>query len=187
MSEINLIFIRHGEAAESWGEHPDPGLSKNGISQSQKLISNPSLQSLENFMFISSPKSRAKMTAAPILKKYNKKLIIDNHFSEIPSTNIKASEKREWLKKVMTMNIGDLPKEVSVWRDSIISKTLSFTNNTIIFSHFMVINAIVSGLIKRSEIMHFYPDYTSVTQITVKNNEAIKISLGDEKKTIINL
>jgi len=105
MSEINLIFIRHGEAAESWGEHPDPGLSKNGISQSQKLISNPSLQSLENFMFISSPKSRAKMTAAPILKKYNKKLIIDNHFSEIPSSNIKASEKREWLKKVMTMNI----------------------------------------------------------------------------------
>ena len=51
----------------------------------------------------------------------------------------------------------------------------------------MVINAIVGGLIKRSEIMHFYPDHTSVTQITLKNNEAIKISLGDEKKTIINL
>jgi 2,3-bisphosphoglycerate-dependent phosphoglycerate mutase len=187
MSEINLIFIRHGEAAESWGEHPDPGLSENGISQSQKLISNPSLQSLENFMFISSPKSRAKMTAAPILKKYNKKLIIDNHFSEIPSSNIKASEKREWLKKVLTMNISDLPQEVLAWRDGIISKTLSFTNNTIIFSHFMVINTIVSGLIKHSEIMHFYPDYTSVTQITLKNNKPIKISLGDEKKTVINL
>ena len=187
MSEINLIFIRHGEAAESWGEHPDPGLSKNGISQSQKLISNPSLQSLENFMFISSPKSRAKMTAAPILKKYNKKLIIDNHFSEIPSSNIKASEKREWLKKVMTMNIDDLPTEVSVWRDSIISKTLSFTNNTIIFSHFMVMNVLASYANSEQRLLSFYPDYTSFIKIVLRNESIYSIEFDKEKKTKINI
>ena len=43
MSEISLIFVRHGEASGSWGEHPDPGLSESGVSQSQKLISNNSL------------------------------------------------------------------------------------------------------------------------------------------------
>jgi hypothetical protein len=51
----------------------------------------------------------------------------------------------------------------------------------------MVINAVVSGLMKRSEIMYFYPDYTSITQITLQNNRAKSISLGDEKKTLINL
>jgi len=187
MSEISLIFVRHGEAAENWGEHPDPGLSENGILQSQKLISNISLQSLEDFIFVSSPKSRARMTADPLIEKYKKSLLIDNIFSEIPSSKVVISEKKEWLKKITTMNISDLPKEVSDWRNNIIGKSLSFSNNTIIFSHFMVINAIVSGLIKYSEIMYFYPDYASITQITLQNNRAISISLGDEKKTLINL
>ena len=38
MSEISLIFVRHGEAAASWGEHPDPGLSENGICNHKLLI-----------------------------------------------------------------------------------------------------------------------------------------------------
>jgi broad specificity phosphatase PhoE len=186
MSEISLIFVRHGEASESWGEHLDPGLSENGVSQSQKLISNNSLQLLEDYIFISSPMSRAEMTAAPLIKKYKKSLLIDSIFSEIPSKVI-ASEKKEWLKKIMTMNVDVLPQDVAEWRNSIISRTLSFSDNTIIFSHFMVINAVVSGLMNRSEIMYFYPGYTSITKITLQNNRAMSISLGDEKKTLINL
>ena len=187
MSEINLIFVRHGEASETWGKHSDPSLSKAGISQSHKLISNLSLQLLEDFIFISSPKSRAQMTAAPLIKKYKKSLLIDSIFSEIPSSKVIASEKKEWLKKIMTMNVDVLPQDVAEWRDSIISRTLSFSDNTIIFSHFMVINAVVSGLMNRSEIMYFYPGYTSITKITLQNNRAMSISLGDEKKTLINL
>jgi broad specificity phosphatase PhoE len=187
MSELSLIFIRHGEASGNWGEHPDPGLSENGVSQSQKLISNHSLQLLEDFIFVSSPMSRAQMTAAPLIKKYKKSLLIDSIFSEIPSSKVIASEKREWLKKIMTMNVDVLPQDVAEWRNRIISRTLGFSDNTIIFSHFMVINAVVSGLMNRPEIMYFYPDYTSITKITLQNNKAVNISLGDEKKTIINL
>jgi hypothetical protein len=35
--------------------------------------------------------------------------------------------------------------------------------------------------------MYFYPDYVSITKITLTNNEIKNIVLGDEKKTIINL
>ena len=38
MSEINLLLVRHGEAAENWGNHPDPGLSDQGIKQSISLL-----------------------------------------------------------------------------------------------------------------------------------------------------
>jgi hypothetical protein len=51
----------------------------------------------------------------------------------------------------------------------------------------MVINAIVGSLLKKSALMYFYPNYVSVTKITFENNEVKSISLGDEKKTIINL
>ena len=52
MSEINLILIRHGEAAQAWGDDPDPGLSENGIDQSKLLISNSELPPLKNLSLI---------------------------------------------------------------------------------------------------------------------------------------
>ena len=186
MSEISLIFVRHGEAAENWGEHPDPGLSENGILQSQKLISNISLQSLEDFIFVSSPKSRARMTADPLIEKYKKSLLIDNIFSEIPSSKVVISGKKEWLKKIMTMNISDLPKEVSDWRNNIIGKSLSFSNNTIIFSHFMVINIVVSTLKEDPRIVSFYPDNCSITELESDKGKLNLISTGNELQTHVN-
>jgi len=38
MSEIKLIFIRHGEAADAWGTHKDPGLSSLGHKQAESII-----------------------------------------------------------------------------------------------------------------------------------------------------
>ena len=77
MSEITLILIRHGEASQAWGDNLDPGLSIEGMKQSELLTENNKLQSLKDFTFISSPKSRALMTAAPLVNIYKKDLIID--------------------------------------------------------------------------------------------------------------
>ena len=55
MSEITLILIRHGEASQAWGDNLDPGLSIEGMKQSELLTENNKLQSLKDFTFISSP------------------------------------------------------------------------------------------------------------------------------------
>jgi len=187
MSEINLLLIRHGEAAESWGTHPDPGLSELGIKQSKSLLNNKMLELLDSYSFVSSPKSRAKMTAEPLIKKFNKELIVKDAYSEIPSNDIDNSQKKAWLTDVMNTEIRDLPDFVVNWRNNIIKHSLGVSQNTIIFTHFMVINALVGSLLQKSALMYFYPNYVSVTKITFENNEVKSISLGDEKKTIINL
>ena len=187
MSEINLLLVRHGEASESWGKHPDPGLSELGIKQSASLINNAMLKSLDSYNFVSSPKSRAKMTAEPLIKKFNKELIINNAYSEIPSDDIDNSQKKAWLTNIMNTEIKDLPDSVVNWRDNIIKGSLNVSYNTIVFTHFMVINALIGSLLKNNALMYFYPNYVSVTKITFENKEVKSISLGDEKKTIINL
>jgi len=187
MSEINLLLVRHGEAAEIWGKHPDPGLSELGIKQSTSLVNNKMLELLDSYSFISSPKLRAKMTAEPLIKKFDKELIINGAYSEIPSNNIDNSQKKTWLTNVMNAEIKDLPDFVVNWRNNIIKHSLGVSQNTIIFTHFMVINALVGSLLKKSALMYFYPNYASVTKITFENKEVRSISLGDEKKTIINL
>ena len=82
MSEISIILIRHGEASAAWGDDPDPGLSERGISQASKLTTIKDLDQLDGYDFISSPKSRAVMTATPLIKKYNKKIDVCLFYSE---------------------------------------------------------------------------------------------------------
>ena len=73
MSQITLIFIRHGEAASSWVSHEDPGLSIKGQDEAKALLANKDLQNLENYEFISSPRKRAIDTSKPLAAKFNKK------------------------------------------------------------------------------------------------------------------
>ena len=187
MSEINLLLVRHGEAAESWGNHPDPDLSELGIKQSALLVNNEILKLLDSYSFVSSPKLRAKMTAEPLIMKFNKELLINDVYSEIPSNDIDKSQKKARLTDLMNTEIRDLPDFVVNWRDNIIKDSLNVSQNTIIFTHFMVINVLVSSLLKKNALMYFHPNYVSITKITLENKKVKSISLGDEKKTIINL
>ena len=136
MSQIEIIFIRHGEAANRWGDHPDPGLSDKGKMQSNN---------------------------------FNKEVMIDDTFIEIPSYDIKANEKQKWLEDIIKCKNNDLPNFVKSWRKNIFDKTKSFNGNVVIFSHFMVINALVSELAKIDKLLYFYPDYTSVVKIVMKD------------------
>ena len=91
MSQITLIFIRHGEAASSWVSHEDPGLSIKGQDEAEALLANKDLQNLENYEFISSPRKRAIDTSKPLAAKFNKEIFIDKTFNEIPSSDIENS------------------------------------------------------------------------------------------------
>ena len=88
MSEIKLFFVRHGEAASAWQNHENPGLSKAGLLQAKNLIKHNNFLDLKDFTFMSSPKSRAIETAQPLANKFNKEIVIDDAFIEIPSYDI---------------------------------------------------------------------------------------------------
>tara|TARA_B100000963_G_scaffold204970_1_gene178432 strand:+ start:524 stop:1087 length:564 start_codon:yes stop_codon:yes gene_type:complete len=187
MSSIQVIFIRHAEASNSWGNHPDPGLSDNGKNQSKELINHPELIELDDYSFISSPKLRAIETAKPLSEKFKKELIIENIFTEIPSLNIEPDKKQEWLKNILQMNKNDLPENITKWKDNIISKTKAFSQDSVVFTHFIVINALLSELNSETKLLYFYPDYTSIVKITIEDGEFRNFSIDKDKKTFINL
>ena len=187
MSQFEIIFVRHGEAESSFGTHPDPGLSKNGLAQSLKLIGHHDLQSLEEFIFISSPKLRAIETAKPIANKFNKTIKIDKTFIEIPTEKIQFSQKQEWLNQIVKKEKTQLPKDIKLWEKNIFSKLQEIKKSTIIFTHFMVINSVLSELAKSKRIIYFYPGYTSLTKITKVDGEIKYFQCEDNEKTFINI
>ena len=187
MSEINIILVRHGEASASWSEDPDPGLSKDGINQAKSLCEDENLKNLQDFKFISSPRQRAQETSSFLSSKLNKVIEVSNVFDEIPAKRVLLEDKMDWLKGIASMPIRDLPISVQEWNERIIDTTLSINQDSIIFTHFMVMNAVVTYAKKFSKLVNISPDYISTIKITVKDSQIISLKVGDQKKTKINI
>ena len=186
MVEAEIILIRHGEAASSWSDDPDPGLSNLGKNQAEALKENLESLKSKNFQLISSPKKRAIETAQPTSLDWKSEIKIDDTFSEIPASYIKLERRMEWLKSIMKMDITLLPKDVKKWRSRIIGSLISIKSNSIIFSHFMVINVVVGYIKNHPILLSMYPDNGSLTKIKVSNGKISLIEIGDEKNTKIN-
>ena len=187
MSEIKLILIRHGEAASAFGDAKDPSLSALGTKQSKKLVKDLDKDFLIEYKFFSSPKARAIETAKPLVDLLKKDLIIKNEFSEIPSPKTNGKEKQRWLKNIMSLPIDKLPKDVNLWRQNLLKVMSSLEKNTIVFTHFMVINALIGHIEKNETLLCFYPANASITTIFIENGIPSGYQVGENKKTIINL
>ena len=183
---MTIYLIRHGEAAQAWDEAPDPILSANGIDQA-KLLAEQYLPIIANkeVQLLSSPLARAQQTAIPFQEGLNIPVSINNNFAEIPSPGIVLSERRNWLKALFSKNISELEAPQIEWRNNIIQSFNALEKDTLIFSHFMTINAIVGWIKKEERIVSYYPNYCSITQIEKIGNDYIIQSLGKELTTVI--
>ena len=185
---MKIILIRHGEASSSWEKSADPGLSDLGKAQAEECSNELlKIKNISSFNLISSPLTRAKETSKPLSKKINIPVSINPIFAEIPSPGINLSERKEWLQKIFKMKLSDLETPQKKWKDAIVGEIENLNYPTIIFSHFMVINIIVSYLKKNDLVVSFYPDNCSITNLSMDNEGKIKIiNLGSELQTELN-
>ena len=184
--EINIYLVRHGEAGKSWDEDRDPGLSDKGKEQSRKLVSRLNDDfALLNFKAISSPLARAQETAVPLQEKHGFDIEICKTFAEIPSPGIEMSQRSAWLKEMFKVKVGDLESPQQKWRSSIVHSIQDLREDTIIFSHFMVINCVVGWINNFDNLVGFYPDNCSITKILNHNGKLELTQVGNELSTVV--
>ena len=186
MSQSHIILVRHGEASSGWSVLPDPGLSELGRMQAENS-GKGLINQIASYQLLSSPKKRAVETMEIMHKENKFPFKLDSRFIEIPSDNVDANKKKEWLSKIFTTPIEELPETVKEWRSNLISWLKGAEGNFIVTTHFMVINVLVSYITSNDAISYFHPDYASRTEIFIKNGELTQLILGDDKKTVINL
>ena len=191
---INIYLIRHGKASSGW-DTTDPNLDLTGKKQSDKIALKLSQIAKEPFDVFSSPLIRCIETAEPFSKVKNKKIKIEDRVIEIPSPIKNLKKRVVWLKKVLPLTWEELisdedSKESKIdyflWRENILKFFLSLNKDTFIFTHYLVINSIVSYLKKSDKVVFFNPDNTSLTHLSLSDKKLKIISLGDEASTIIN-
>ena len=93
-----IYLVRHGEAAASWGDHPDPGLSTLG--QEQAADVSTTLCRLGATTAISSPMQRCRETAAPFAEQITAPLEIVAAISEIETPG-HVVDRVSWLRTLM--------------------------------------------------------------------------------------
>ncbi len=181
---VTLYLVRHGEAASSWDEDPDPGLSDRGAEQARQAANSFSTLD-EPVRLLSSPLKRACETAQPLETQWGQKADIVPQISEIPSRHVAFSERRAWLNDVMAGHWADQEDVLLNWRAAIIDCLQQQKENAVLFTHFMVINAVVGHVEGADKVLLFRPDNASITRISLNKGELSLIERGREAITVI--
>ena len=182
---MDIFLVRHGEAAASWGEDPDPGLSalgeKQAVSAAQLLL--PQMGS--DVSLVSSPLQRARETAQPLAKTLALDISIDDAFREIPAP-VPLAERKTWLRGFMQQSWNDQPEELLHWRDNALQQLLALKTPTVVFTHFLVLNGIVGSILGHDETLYFWPDNASITHLELKDGSLELLALGAQMDSVVN-
>ncbi|MFT5414108.1 MAG: putative phosphoglycerate mutase [Gammaproteobacteria bacterium] len=165
MSEgIDIYLVRHGEAIVPWSQAGNSGLSVAGQQQARSVAEQ--LSCLVAPDLVSSPLMRALETAAPLTKLCRSPIAIDERFIEVPLAPDLAIRKA-WLTGVATLCWPKVSEEIGQWREAAWTALLAVPRESVIFTHFMLINALVSRATADDRLVCFEPDYGSVTRLRV--------------------
>lgn len=176
-----ITLIRHGEAAAKWGDHPNPSLSEQGRAQAEAV--GRALSGNIVSQILTSPMKRCQETALPLYQALKLQAQITPEVSEIPTPHDLKTDRVTWLRGLMSGIWSDAEPIVQDWRSALLETIQSLPDNTVVFTHFVAINAIVSALEGREETTVFKPTYCSQT-ILFREDGTLKVkSRGSEAET----
>lgn len=181
---MRIYLVRHGEAAASWQEADDPGLSERGRQQAAATAEELMGRIEPDVQLISSPMQRAQETSRPLALRLDRDVTLVDAFREIP-TPVALAERQSWLKSVARQTWSEQHALVCEWRQSLLAQLRNIRHPTVVFTHFMVLNAIVADLSARDRVVCYLPDNASITTLQWSEDQLQVVELGRELKTTI--
>lgn len=179
-----LYLVRHGRATGGWDKEMDPGLDELG--QQQALAVAERLAPLGPLAVVSSPMRRCQETSAPLAARWGASVVIEPAVTEIPSPAGYGMEERvEWLRNAMAGEWTPLGPEYTAFRDAIVDRLLRCSEDTVVFSHFIAINAVIGAAIGDDRLVIRSLDNCSVTIMEAAGGKLRLIEGGHEADTLI--
>lgn len=183
-----IYMVRHGRAAAGWNEDPDPPLDDLGRQQSLRVAS--ALSGHGPLPVMSSPLLRCQQTAFPLATAWKQDVTVEPLVGEIPSPDGYALEDRvTWLRDAMAGTWTEVAQKsgahYSAYRNAIAGRVSSIDTDTVIFSHFIAINAVIGAATNDDRVVIAHLDNCSVTTFEIVNGTLSLVELGGEADTLI--
>ena len=183
---MDIYLVRHGEAAASWAQAPDPGLS--ALGQEQARAAARALQAklaADAVQLISSPLARTLETAAPLAGELGLAVQVDEAFREIQAP-VPLAERQAWLRQFMQQRWDQQPAQLHSWREQATRRLLALDTPAVVFTHFLVINAVVGQLTGSATTLCCWPDNGSITHLRYGGSGLELVALGAQMSTVVN-
>jgi probable phosphoglycerate mutase len=182
---VDIYLVRHGEAAASWSEDPDPGLSAQGTQQASAVADSLASRLADDTLLVSSPLRRAQETAAPLATRLGLTVYENAAFREVPAP-VPLPQRQTWLRRFMRQQWHEQPAELHDWRTTALQHLLDLETSAVVFTHFLVINAVVGQVLGREETLCFWPDNGSITHLRRAGDALSLVEQGAEMRTVVN-
>ncbi|WP_298634703.1 histidine phosphatase family protein [uncultured Umboniibacter sp.] len=171
-----LYVVRHGHPQSKWNEDPDPSLSEQGRAQASEIIK--ILSGLSFSEVVSSPMIRAAETAMIAAAGHDIKT--EQAIREIPSYWIPSSQRHDWLNRVLRSTWDEVEPEINVWRNHLLHWASALKEDTVAFSHFVVINALLSAATDSNTVVTALPDHCAIAEFDVIDGQLHFIGIDRE-------
>ncbi|MGA0879643.1 MAG: histidine phosphatase family protein, partial [Ilumatobacteraceae bacterium] len=184
VSRIHLV--RHGRAAAGWDDDADPGLDAVGRSQAE--VTARRLAQLDPTVLVSSPLRRCRETAGFLAAMWNDASVaIEPRVSEIPSPDgVPLGQRVPWLRAAMAGCWHDLGDRYTTFRDDVVNYVSSRPVDTVIFSHFIAINAVIGACLNDDRLVIDSLDNASVTVVEALPGGSLRlVERGEQANTLI--
>jgi broad specificity phosphatase PhoE len=176
---VKLYMVRHGRQTAGFGESLDPGLDDLGRTQAQAVAK--VLAPLGPLMILSSPLTRTRETAMPLSKIWKREPVLVGAVAEVPApAGLTLAGRSEWLGGFLASRWPDVAPDLNAWRHRVVEKLLGIQEDSVIFSHFVAINAAFAHAMNDERIMAFSPTHTSVTIFETDGKQLHVLEKGEE-------
>ncbi len=106
--------------------------------------------------------------------------------TEIPSPDgVPLGERVPWLREAMRGTWGDLGDRYTTFRDGIVDRLLGCEVDTVVFSHFIAINAVIGAATGDDRVVIRSLDNCSITVVEVRDDGLHLVEGGREADTLI--
>jgi broad specificity phosphatase PhoE len=183
-----IRLVRHGRAAAGWDADPDPDLDDLGRRQAEQVAIDLVAAQADSptDLVWSSPLLRCRRTAEPYAGLVAATVDIVDAVAEIPSPDgVPMGERVPWLRDAMAGTWADLGPRYTDFRDRLVEQVSSAEGDTVVFSHFIAINAVIGACLGDDRLVIRSLDNTSVTVVESTGSGLRLIEAGHEADTLI--
>jgi broad specificity phosphatase PhoE len=184
---VRVHLVRHGRATAGWDRDPDPGLDLIGDYQAVRVAERLApLADAGPVPIVTSPLRRCRQTAAPLARRWGVTPTVDHAVAEIPSPpGVPMADRVEWLRQAMGGDWADLGDRYLSYRDDVLGFVLARPEDTVVFSHFIAINAVLGACLGDDRVVIRRLDNTSVTVVEIDADTIRLVEPGHEADTLI--
>ena len=122
----------------------------------------------------------------PLAEAWSVEPVIESRVAEIPSPlGVAMGDRVDWLRAAMRGTWADLGPRYVTFRDALVDALVALANDTVVFSHFIAINAAIGSALGDDRLVIASLDNCSRTVIEVDAGRLHLVEHGHEADTLI--